>query len=48
VTADAIDSRGQVEYAYGLGLVDPVSYKAALETCEVRLDMSTIFVESWA
>jgi hypothetical protein len=25
-----------VEYAYGLGLVDPVTYRDTLETCEVR------------
>jgi carboxypeptidase C (cathepsin A) len=36
VTDDATDSRGQVEYAYGLGLVDPGTYKDALDTCQVR------------
>jgi carboxypeptidase C (cathepsin A) len=35
VTDDAVDSRGQVEYAYGLGLVDPGTYKDTLRTCEV-------------
>jgi hypothetical protein len=35
VTDDATDSRGQVEYAYGLGLVDPLTYKATLDKCEV-------------
>jgi hypothetical protein len=35
--APVVTSRGLVEYVYGLGLVDPGTYKDTLETCEVRI-----------
>ncbi|WIA44590.1 hypothetical protein OEZ86_007312 [Tetradesmus obliquus] len=34
VTDDAVDYRGQVDYAYNLGLVDPGTYKQTLAICE--------------
>lgn len=36
VTDDAYDTAGQVEYAYGTGLIDPTTHDAVLHTCQVR------------
>ena len=33
VTDDAIDGNGQVEFAYGMGLIDPVTYRELNKAC---------------
>lgn len=37
VTDDVYDGSGQVEFAFGLGLIDPQTYKAVKHTCKVSM-----------
>lgn len=36
VTDDEFDGNGQVDFAYGMGLIDPATYKSTRSICKVR------------